>query len=203
MSKQHHKEMYTLIAGTGEKLVFNRPNQERNEESRAVVFHAFQSTIRSHFSVLPISTPFWFSVFFLGFRSFSIGPDSAVREIGGKKIGESQKSRRAKRTELKSGEGKGGALPPFPVHRSARFAHRFFFCWQSWYICLSSKHSFTFYSWLFTLYKNLTRPWLLTLLQAVKNSLSEIGSLRYERNKFERRPFGGSLVIFTPKKHQQ
>ena len=50
-----------------------------------------------------------------------------MREIGGKKIGESQKSRRAKRTELKSGEGKGGALPPFPVHRSARFAHRFFF----------------------------------------------------------------------------
>ena len=28
--------------------------------------------------------------------------------------------------------------------------------------------------------------------------MSDIGSLRYERNKFARRPFGGSLVIFTP-----
>lgn len=33
--------MYTLIAGTGEKLVFNRPNQKGTEKSRAVVFHAF------------------------------------------------------------------------------------------------------------------------------------------------------------------
>ena len=107
MCKEHHKaEMYTLIAGTGEKLVFNRPNQKQIEKSRAVVSHAFQSTIRSLFSVWPIFTPFRFSVFSLGSRSFSLGSGSAVREISGKKkIGESQKSRRAKRTELKSGEG--------------------------------------------------------------------------------------------------
>ena len=38
----------------------------------------------------------------------------------------------------------------------------------------------------------------LTLLQAVKNSLSEMGSFKYERSRFERSPLGGSLVIFTP-----
>ena len=36
----------------------------------------------------------------------------------------------------------------------------------------------------------------------MKNSLSDIGSFRYERNRFERRPFGGSLVIFTPRTKQ-
>lgn len=40
MSKEHHKEMYTLIDGTGEKLVFNRPNQEQILKSRTVVFPA-------------------------------------------------------------------------------------------------------------------------------------------------------------------
>ena len=38
----------------------------------------------------------------------------------------------------------------------------------------------------------------LTLLQAVKNSLSEMGSFKYERSRFERSPLGGSLVILTP-----
>jgi len=42
----------------------------------------------------------------------------------------------------------------------------------------------------------------LTLLQAVKNSLSEMGSFKYERSRFERSPLGGSLVIFTPKKEK-
>ena len=45
-----------------------------------------------------------------------------------------------------------------------------------------------------------TKPTIkgLTLLQAVKNSLSEMGSFKYERSRFERSPLGGSLVIFTP-----
>ena len=105
MSKEHHKEMNTLKAGTGEKLVFNSPNQKRTEKSRAVVFHAFQSTIRSHFSVLPIFTPFDFlySVWVLGLLAWDQAPQRGKQAA--KKIGESQKSRRAKRTELESGEG--------------------------------------------------------------------------------------------------
>lgn len=82
MSKQHHKEMYILIAGTGEKLVLNRPNQEQIEKSRAVVFLLFKVPSVHISPVLPIFTPFRFSVFSLGFRSFSLVPGSAVREIG-------------------------------------------------------------------------------------------------------------------------
>ena len=36
------------------------------------------------------------------------------------------------------------------------------------------------------------------LLQVVKNSGSEIGSLKYDRTILERSPFGGSFVILTP-----
>jgi len=36
------------------------------------------------------------------------------------------------------------------------------------------------------------------LLHDVKNSGSEMGSLRYDRMTLERRPLGGSLVILTP-----
>ena len=46
----------------------------------------FQSTIRSHFSVLPIFTPFRFSVFSLCSRSFKLRPGSAVGENAGKKL---------------------------------------------------------------------------------------------------------------------
>ena len=35
-------------------------------------------------------------------------------------------------------------------------------------------------------------------LQVVKNSGSEIGSLKYERMMLARSPLGGSLVILTP-----
>ena len=106
-------EMYTLIAGTGEKLVFNRPNQKRIEKSRAVVSHAFQSTIRPHFSVLPIFTPFSFSVFSLGSRSFSLGSSSAVREISGKKkIGESKNLGERSEPSLSPGRGR---VAPFPL----------------------------------------------------------------------------------------
>ena len=89
MSKEHHKEMNTLKAGTGEKLVFNSPNQKRTEKSRAVVFHAFQSTIRSHFSVLPIFTPFDFlySVWVLGLLAWNQAPQWGKQAA--KKIGES------------------------------------------------------------------------------------------------------------------
>lgn len=97
--------MNTLKAGTGEKLVFNSPNQKRTEKSTAIVFHAFQSTIRSHFSVLPIFTPFDFlySVWVLGLLAWDQAPQRGKQAA--KKIGESQKSRRAKRIELESGEG--------------------------------------------------------------------------------------------------
>lgn len=36
------------------------------------------------------------------------------------------------------------------------------------------------------------------LLQVVKNSGSEMGSLKYDRTILERSPFGGSFVILTP-----
>ena len=101
--------------------MFNRPNRERIEKSRAVVFTLFKVQSVHISPVLPIFPFFRFSVFSLGSRCYSLVPGSAVGEQGGnKKFGESQKSRPAKPTQLKSGEGKGGALPRFPVHRSAR-----------------------------------------------------------------------------------
>lgn len=42
------------------------------------------------------------------------------------------------------------------------------------------------------IYKNFT------LLQPLKKLGFDMGSLRYERIMLERRPFGGSFVIFTP-----
>lgn len=66
MCKEHHKEEHTLIAGIGEKLVFNRPNQEKIEKSRAVVLPLFKVPSVHISQVLPIFTPFRFSVFSLG-----------------------------------------------------------------------------------------------------------------------------------------
>ena len=44
----------------------------------------------------------------------------------------------------------------------------------------------------------LQRVILTGLLQVVKNSGSEIGSLKYDRMTLERSPLGGSFVILTP-----
>ena len=122
MCKEHHKEGCTLIAGTGEKnSCLTDQTENELKKSRAVVFTLFKVQSVHISPVLPIFPFFGFSVFSLGSRCYSLVPGSAVGEQGGnKKFGESQKSRPAKPTQLKSGEGKDGALPRFPVHRSAR-----------------------------------------------------------------------------------
>lgn len=50
--------MYTLTAGTGEKLVFNRPNQKRIEKAGQLFFTLFKVQSVHISPVLPIFTPF-------------------------------------------------------------------------------------------------------------------------------------------------
>ena len=48
------------------------------------------------------------------------------------------------------------------------------------------------------MYKKTWCTLLTGLLQVLKNSGSEMGSLKYDRTILERSPFGGSFVILTP-----
>ena len=63
--------------------MLNRPNKNELKKAGQLLFTLFKVQSVHISPVLPIFTPFRFSVFSLGFRSFSLVPGSAVREIGG------------------------------------------------------------------------------------------------------------------------
>ena len=77
MCKEHHKaEMYTLKAGTGEKLVFNRPNQKRFKKA-GPLFFTLLKVPSVHFSQFCLSlTPldFLYSVWVLGLLALDQAP---------------------------------------------------------------------------------------------------------------------------------
>lgn len=127
MCKEHRKEMYTLTAGTGEKLVFNRPNQKRIEKAGQLFFTLFKVQSVHISPVLPIFTPFWFSVFSLGFRSYSLGQGSAVRETGGKKNRPEPQISASEANQAWVWGGVGWRAPPFPSPPLASLRSSIFF----------------------------------------------------------------------------
>ena len=58
-------------------------------------------------------------------------------------------------------------------------------------------------SWSNLLWTLLSNHKTFTLLQSLKNSSSDMGSLVYDLRIFARIPFGGSFVILTPVMKQQ
>ncbi len=52
--------------------------------------------------------------------------------------------------------------------------------------------------YLFEFQKKLKKKLNFTLLQALKNKGSDIGSFRYDLVRFDFKPFGASFVILTP-----
>lgn len=127
MCKEHRKEMYTLTAWTGEKLVFSRPNQKRIEKAGQLFFTLFKVQSVHISPVLPIFTPFWFSVFSLGFRSYSLGQGSAVRETGGKKNRREPQISASEANQAWVWGGVGWRPPPFPSPPLASLRSSIFF----------------------------------------------------------------------------
>ena len=122
MCKEHHKEGCTLIAGTGEKNWCLTDQTENELKKAGQLFSRFSKYNPFTFLQFCLSFPFLdflYSVWVLGVIAWSQVPQWG-NKMETKNSARAKKSRPAKPTQLKSGEGKGGALPRFPVHRSAR-----------------------------------------------------------------------------------